>query len=107
MPENKLDSCSLHIEDTIKAGAGLTDAKVAEYISKRSAEVVKELRNFAVDFDRLDITIFSREIICSDGESLSVFEVYDHFIEMRHAYDVVAASWCDWIETHCTHYIPS
>lgn len=52
MPENKLDSCTLHIEDTIKAGAGLTDAKVAEYISKRSAEVVKELQNFGVDFDR-------------------------------------------------------
>ncbi len=52
MPENKLDSCSLHIEDTIKAGAGLTDAKVAEYISKRSAQVVKELQNFGVDFDR-------------------------------------------------------
>ncbi|MBE7705389.1 MAG: L-aspartate oxidase [Cyanobacteria bacterium SIG29] len=52
MPENKLDSCSLHIEDTIKAGAGLTDAKVAEFISKRSAEVVKELQSFGVDFDR-------------------------------------------------------
>ena len=52
LPENKLDSCTLHIEDTIKAGAGLTDRKVAEYISQKSAEVVKELQNFGVDFDR-------------------------------------------------------
>ncbi len=52
MPENKLDSCTLHIEDTIKAGAGLTDVKVAEFISKKSAEVVKELQNLGVDFDR-------------------------------------------------------
>ncbi len=52
MPENKLDSCTLHIEDTIKAGAGLTDRKVAEFISEKSAEVVKELQNFGVDFDR-------------------------------------------------------
>lgn len=52
MSENKLDSYTLHIEDTIKAGAGLTDAKVAEFISKRSAQVVKELQNFGVDFDR-------------------------------------------------------
>jgi len=52
MPENKLDSCTLHIEDTIKAGAGLTDAKVAEFISKKSAEVVKELQTLGVDFDR-------------------------------------------------------
>lgn len=52
MPENKLDSCTLHIEDTIKAGAGLTDAKVAAFISEKSAEVVKELQNLGVDFDR-------------------------------------------------------
>lgn len=52
LPENKLDSCTLHIEDTIKAGAGLTDRKVAEFISQKSAEVVKELQNIGVDFDR-------------------------------------------------------
>lgn len=52
MPENKLDSCTLHIEDTIKAGAGLSDAKVAEFISRKSAEVVNELQNIGVDFDR-------------------------------------------------------
>ena len=52
MPENKPDNCKLHIEDTIKAGAGLTDKKVAEFISKRSAKVVQELQNFGVNFDR-------------------------------------------------------
>lgn len=52
MPENKLDSCKLHIDDTIKAGAGLTDKKTAEFISLKSAEVVKELQSFGVDFDR-------------------------------------------------------
>ena len=52
MPENKLDSCTLHIEDTIKAGAGLTDRKTAEFISQKSAEAAKELQNFGVDFDR-------------------------------------------------------
>lgn len=52
MPENKLDSTTLHIEDTIKAGAGLTDANVAKFISQNSAEVVKELQKFGVDFDR-------------------------------------------------------
>ncbi len=52
MPENKLDSCTLHIEDTVKAGAGLTDRNTAEFISKKSAQVVKELQNLGVDFDR-------------------------------------------------------
>lgn len=52
MPENKLDSCTLHIEDTLTAGAGLTDKKVAEFISENSSRVVKELQNFGVDFDR-------------------------------------------------------
>ena len=52
LPENKLDSYSLHIEDTIKAGAGLTDVKTAAFISQKSAEAVKELQNLGVDFDR-------------------------------------------------------
>ncbi len=52
MPENKLDSTILHIEDTIKAGAGLSDYSVAEFISKKSAEVVKELQALGVNFDR-------------------------------------------------------
>ena len=52
IPENKLDSCTLHVEDTLIAGAGLTDKKVAEYISSKGASVVKELQNIGVDFDR-------------------------------------------------------
>lgn len=52
LPENKIDSYTLHIEDTLKAGAGLSDAKVAEYISKTSEKVVKELQSLGVDFDR-------------------------------------------------------
>ena len=37
MPEeNEIDSTKLHIEDTINAGAGLTDAEVAKYISENS-----------------------------------------------------------------------
>ncbi|MCD7779906.1 MAG: L-aspartate oxidase [Candidatus Gastranaerophilales bacterium] len=52
MPENKLDSTTLHIEDTLKAGAGLSDPEVAEFISQKSAQVVKELQNLGVDFDR-------------------------------------------------------
>ncbi len=52
MSENKLDSCKLHIEDTLKAGAGLSDEKTAEFISLKSAKVVKELQSFGVDFDR-------------------------------------------------------
>lgn len=52
IPENELDSCTLHVEDTLIAGAGLTDKKVAEYISSKGAAVVKELQNIGVDFDR-------------------------------------------------------
>ena len=52
MPENKLDSCSLHIEDTLIAGAGLTDKNVAKFISEKSAEVVNELQKIGVDFDK-------------------------------------------------------
>jgi len=40
LPENKLDSTSMHIEDTIKAGAGLTNYDVAKFISQNSAKVL-------------------------------------------------------------------
>lgn len=52
MPENKLDSTTLHIEDTLKAGAGLSDEKVAKFISENSAKVAAELQSLGVDFDR-------------------------------------------------------
>ncbi len=52
MPENELDSCNLHIEDTLIAGAGLSDKNVAELISQKSAEVVNELQNIGVKFDK-------------------------------------------------------
>ena len=52
MPENKLDSCSLHIEDTLIAGAGLTDKDVAQFISEKISDVVNELQKFGVDFDK-------------------------------------------------------
>ncbi len=52
MPENKIDSCELHIEDTLIAGAGLTDKDVAKFISTHSAAVVNELQHLGVNFDR-------------------------------------------------------
>ena len=47
--------------------------------------------------------IGDREIIVS----LAVFKVDNHFVEVRHAYDIVAACWCDRVEAHCAHNIPS
>lgn len=52
MPENKKDSTSLHIADTIKAGAGLSDFNTVKFISENSDHVIKELLEFGVDFDR-------------------------------------------------------
>ncbi len=52
LPENKLDSCTMHIEDTIKAGAGLTNYDVAKFISQNSAKVLEQLLSYGVNFDR-------------------------------------------------------
>lgn len=52
--ENTKDSTSLHISDTLKAGAGLSDFNVTKFISENSDEVIKDLLNFGVEFDKKD-----------------------------------------------------
>ncbi len=52
LDENKNDSVELHVSDTLKAGAGLSELQAVEFISKNSNKVVKDLLNFGVDFDR-------------------------------------------------------
>ncbi len=50
--QNPEDKVSLHVQDTIKAGAGLSEEKVTEYISAASDEVLNDLINNGVNFDR-------------------------------------------------------
>ena len=52
MKENKKDSTSSHISDTIKAGAGLSEFNTVKFISEHSDKVIKDLLNFGVEFDR-------------------------------------------------------
>ena len=56
LSENKKDSTSLHISDTLRAGAGLSDFNVTKFISENSDAVVKDLLTIKL----ADIT---REII--------------------------------------------
>lgn len=49
--QNSGDSVNLHVEDTIKAGAGLSDPNVVRYISERSDEVINDLIDMGVKFD--------------------------------------------------------
>ena len=50
--QNIGDSTQMHIADTLKAGAGLSDEKVVEYISEVSDEVINDLIDTGVNFDR-------------------------------------------------------
>jgi L-aspartate oxidase len=52
LPENYLDSITLHVNDTLIAGAGLSDHDVTKFISKNSAEVINDLIKYGVEFDR-------------------------------------------------------
>src|SRR5574344_787374 len=52
LDENKKDSTSLHISDTLKAGAGLSDFNVVKTISENSDRVIKDLLNYGVKFDK-------------------------------------------------------
>ncbi len=52
LKENKNDSTSSHISDTIKAGAGLSEFNTVKFISENSDKVIKDLLKFGVEFDR-------------------------------------------------------
>lgn len=50
--DNKKDSTSLHVSDTLRAGAGLSDFSVTKFISENSDAVIKDLLTFGVEFDK-------------------------------------------------------
>lgn len=52
LDENKKDSTSLHIKDTLKAGAGLSNFNVSKFISENSDHVIKDLLHYGVEFDK-------------------------------------------------------
>lgn len=52
LEENKKDSVSLHVSDTLKAGAGLSDFNVTKFISQHSDHVIKDLLTLGVEFDK-------------------------------------------------------
>lgn len=54
LKENAKDSISLHVSDTIKAGAGLSDFNVTKFISQNSDHVIKDLLEMGVEFDKKD-----------------------------------------------------
>ena len=54
MKDNEKDSVNLHMQDTLKAGAGLSEEGIVKFISENSDEVINDLIDIGVDFDRDD-----------------------------------------------------
>ena len=50
--QNLQDKVELHVQDTLKAGGGLSERKTIEYISEASDEVINDLINNGVKFDK-------------------------------------------------------
>ncbi len=50
--ENPVDSCVSHINDTLKAGAGLSDINAVKFISESSDEVIHDLMGYGIEFDK-------------------------------------------------------
>lgn len=50
--QNREDNVNLHVEDTLRAGAGLSDRKTVEYISQASDQVINDLMDCGVKFDK-------------------------------------------------------
>ena len=49
--ENSNDNSELHVNDTLKAGAGLNNIDVVKFISESSDEVIHDLMEYGVNFD--------------------------------------------------------
>lgn len=54
LKDNIKDSTSLHVSDTIRAGAGLSDFGVTKFISENSDAVINDLLSLGVEFDKND-----------------------------------------------------
>jgi len=52
LPQNTKDSVELHVQDTLEAGAGLTDESIARFISENSYEAIQDLIKYGVEFDK-------------------------------------------------------
>ena len=52
MKDNVNDSVESHICDTLKAGAGLSEYDTVKFISENSNDVIEDLINMGVDFDK-------------------------------------------------------
>lgn len=52
LKENKNDSIELHVKDTLKAGAGLCEFDTVKFISENSQNIIEDLINYGVDFDK-------------------------------------------------------
>ena len=57
--QNKNDSVEKHIEDTLKAGAGLCDENVVRYISENSEKAINSLVSLGLNFDKDETGDFS------------------------------------------------
>lgn len=52
LKDNVKDSVELHVSDTLKAGAGLSELTTTKFVSENSDKVVHDLLKFGVEFDR-------------------------------------------------------
>jgi len=53
-PIGEGDSAQLHLEDTLRAGAGLVDSEAARILTEDAADRIADLVGFGVPFDTLD-----------------------------------------------------
>ncbi len=108
IPEiNKSDSVESHIKDTLKAGCGLNNINVVEFVSRQSSLAIDELIRFGVKFDKnekniLDFTLegahsrprilhasgdstgrIIEEALCEKLKSANNVELYDYTMALE------------------------
>ena len=82
LKENEVDSVASHVSDTLNAGAGLSDFNVVKYISEMSNDVIHDLINLGVPFDRDE-----------NGNLLDDYKDYDINGRVEYIYKPVLEGW--------------
>ncbi len=96
------DSLDKHIEDTVKAGAGLCDPKIVEFVVSQGPDRIQELVNWGVQFDLREDKSFS--LTKEGGHSKRrILHIEDHTgqeIHKRLLDEAIQSENIDLIENH-------
>ncbi|MFY9288636.1 MAG: L-aspartate oxidase, partial [Alphaproteobacteria bacterium] len=105
------DTAQLHAADTLKAGAGLSDASIARQVTEDGASIIDQLINTGVNFDRdeegrlrlgLEAAHSQRRIVhaAGDGTGAAIMKALIRAVKLMPSIEVIEDACASDILTH-------